>query len=263
MPQLRSNAAIQNALADNPPLELLILRHINMVYSSALRQVAASRLAEDMTLAVFLILAQKQDLIRDSDLVGVWLHSVTKRASKEALHQQSVQERWVAGPARSQGAVRAGADWEKIAPVIDAALDKLAERDRAAIILPLFQNKSFAQTGAALGLSEEDARARHSRVVDKLCQILARQGVTVGSTRLSAAVGSFGIITAPAPVLADALTIARVGVVSGSVEALATSTLAAMSVAVANSSGALISSFPARFSSRREGVLMSARGRMY
>ena len=66
-------------------LDELIRRYMNMVYSSALRQVSDPHLAEDVTQAVFLVLAKKAHKIRAGMPVGGWLLTVTRRTAVDAM----------------------------------------------------------------------------------------------------------------------------------------------------------------------------------
>jgi len=68
-------------------------------------------------------------------------------------------------------------DWEKLRPVLDAAMHELKEADREAILLRYFENRQFAEVGAKLGLNENAARMRVERALEKLRTILGRCGV--------------------------------------------------------------------------------------
>ena len=70
------------------------------------------------------------------------------------------------------------ADWGRLRPVIDDALHALSELDREAVLLRFFQGRAFAEIGAALRLTEEAARKRVERALDKMAGALAKRGVT-------------------------------------------------------------------------------------
>ena len=75
----------------------------------------------------------------------------------------------------------ANADWSHIEPLLDEAMHGLEDSDRAAVLLRYFENKSLREVGQALGTTEEAARKRVSRAVERLREFFARRGVTVGA----------------------------------------------------------------------------------
>jgi hypothetical protein len=78
-------------------------------------------------------------------------------------------------------------DWNAIQPTIDAALEKLKGGDREIILLRYFQKQTFCEIGEALRLSEDAARMRLERALERLRSILSKQGFTSTSTLLSSA----------------------------------------------------------------------------
>lgn len=76
----------------------------------------------------------------------------------------------------SQPAARE-ADWQKLAPVLDQAIGELAAPDRDAVVLRFFKGRPFAEIGATLRLTEDAARMRVKRALDKLHAALVRRGV--------------------------------------------------------------------------------------
>jgi len=80
---------------------------------------------------------------------------------------------------------------------IDDALDGLAEEDRQAIVLRYYGSKSFVEIGQMFGLSDDGARKRVDRALDKLRTVMLRKGVTSTAVALSAALTVNAATTAP------------------------------------------------------------------
>jgi len=93
--------------------------------------------------------------------------------------------------------------WDRLRPVLDSAIDELSKSDREAVILRFLERRAFAEVGVALGISQDAARIRTDRALDKLRILLVRRGITSTSTALSLIVSSQAAISAPVGFAAD------------------------------------------------------------
>ena len=75
--------------------------------------------------------------------------------------------------------------WEDIEPTLNQSLAALGEADRNCVLLRFFQGMTFAETGEALGLSEEAARKRVTRALEKMRRFFGKSGVIVPGTALA------------------------------------------------------------------------------
>lgn len=179
----------------------VVRRNLNLVYSAALRKTGDAHLAEDVSQKVFALLARKAGaLARHPALVG-WLYTTThftaaKLARTERRRRTREQEAQVMQDLISAPAP--AADWERLRPVLDDVMQKLNQSDREAVLLRFFENRPYAEVGARQGLSENAARMRVDRALEKLRALLARQGVTSTTAALALLLADHAVIAAPA-----------------------------------------------------------------
>ena len=180
----------------------LVRRHLGLVYHAALRQTGGdAHRAQDVAQEVFTSLARKARSLAERPTLAGWLHTSTRYAALQAVRterRRQNREQEIYAMTDSLHPDNSGADWERLKPFVDEALHSLGERDREAVLLRFFENRPFAEVGAKLAVSEDAARVRVDRALDKLRATLARHGVTSTAAALSVALATQAGAAVPA-----------------------------------------------------------------
>jgi RNA polymerase sigma factor (sigma-70 family) len=197
----------------------LVRRHLNLVYSVALRQVAGdAHLAEDVAQQVFTALARKAASLAGRPALSGWLYRSAHFAASDVVRverRRRAREQEVHAMNSLMTDPTPPADWDKVRPVLDAAIAELDERDRDAVALRFFDGRSFADVGARLRLTENAARMRVDRALDKLHAALVRRGVSSTAAALGTVLANQAGVAAPAGVAASVTGAALAGAATG------------------------------------------------
>ena len=185
-----------------PAFAELVRRHTNLVYSAALRQAESPGAAAEITQTVFADLARRAGAIAsqisaEASLAG-WL---CRSARNQALNFRRNEFRRHARERLAMEQIvlasENSSDWERLRPVLDAAMAELSEADYDAVVMRFFQNHDLRTVGRALGVSDDTAQKRVSRALEKLREHLTRRGVTTSAAALSVAMSANAVQAAP------------------------------------------------------------------
>ncbi|HEY3755010.1 MAG TPA: sigma-70 family RNA polymerase sigma factor [Opitutaceae bacterium] len=185
---------------DQPAFAEFVQRHSGLVYHVALRSLNGDRhRAEDATASVFADVAHKANRLRAHPAIAGWLHTAARFAAGKIARSESNrqrQEKEAAQLNEIDGPTPAA--WNQLSPFIDSALRRLNEADRTAVLLRYFEGQSHGAIAAALHLSDDAARMRVDRALEKLRGHLLKLGVGSLSAALEQTLAAHALQPAPA-----------------------------------------------------------------
>jgi uncharacterized protein (TIGR03435 family) len=194
-----------------PAFAALVQQHINLVYSAALRYAGNSADAQDVTQAVFVILAQKAAGLRQRTTLTGWLYEATRLTARQLLRtraRRQVREQEACMESTLNDAETENV-WRQLAPLLEEAMTRLNEKERTLLALRYFENKSGAEAAALLGLREWAVHKRTARALEKLRKFFTKRGVVSTTAIIAGAVSAHSVQAAPAA-LAQSVTVAAV-----------------------------------------------------
>lgn len=185
----------------------LVQHHLPMVHATALRRVGGdAHLAQDVAQTVFISLARKASSLRDLGSLAGWLYVSTHRATAEVVRREQRRKQHEQA-AHSMNLTNAPQDLPvdpaSLRHLLDDALMELKSDDREAVILRFFAQHSFAEIGATLRITEEAARKRVDRALEKLHRTLSRRGIVSSVAALGTTMTAAGITTTPATLVSQ------------------------------------------------------------
>jgi RNA polymerase sigma factor (sigma-70 family) len=217
------------ATKSEPAFAALVERYIGLVHSAALRQAGNEHVAEEITQAVFIILARKAASLRPETVLAAWLYRATRYATANLLrasHRRHTREQEVY--MQSTLNEPSNEPWTQLAPLLDDEMNKLGEIDRAALVLRYFENKSSREIAAVLRMEEDAAQKRVARALEKLRDRFAKRGVTMTATVIAGAVSANSVQAAPIGLATTVTAAAAKGIISGSTLTIVNGTLKIM-----------------------------------
>ena len=207
----------------------LVRRHMGRVHSAALRQVGDDPAsAADITQTVFMELARQARKLASHPVLVGWLSTTTHRLAShhirgECRRRRREHEVVVLQDLRQHPELIP--DEPRLKALLDDVLQELGEMDRTAVLLRHVEQRPFSDIGVRLGMSENAARMRVDRALDKLRTRLARRGITSTSSVLISTLAGASATSIP-PGLAAVVTSSVFA--SGSTSAFTSSLLTIM-----------------------------------
>jgi RNA polymerase sigma factor (sigma-70 family) len=204
----------------------LVDRYAALVYHVALRQLGNPQSAEEVTQGVFIALAQKAGKISRRTVLSGWLFRATRFAVLNLVRDENCRRSYEHEALTMQitsDSNEADSVWEQILPHLDDALDRLSQSDRELVLIRFFGSKSYKEVAQVLGITEDTAKKRLSRAIEKLRAFFTRRGVVVPSISLTIAFAAFGAQAAPSGLVSS---VAAAALSKGTIGAASTLTLA-------------------------------------
>jgi len=202
----------------------LVLRHVDLVYSAALRKTGNPHAAEEITQVVFIILAQKAGRILDKTILPGWLYQTARLTASSFLRRETrrVRREQEAYMQTELDTIAPDETWEQLAPLLEDAMGQLGDKDRAAVVLRFFGGKSFSEVASAAGVSENAAKKRVSHALEKLQRYFSKRGVSSTTAIIAGAISTHSVHAAPVTL---AKTISAIAVAKGAAASGSTLTL--------------------------------------
>jgi RNA polymerase sigma factor (sigma-70 family) len=179
---------------------IIVERYGGLVYHTALRQLGNTHKAEEATQAVFIALAQKAGKIPRNAVISSWLFRAARFAVSNLVREEARRQRREQKTATMEFPIQTGTTesvWAQISPHLNDALAKLSEGDRQAVLIRFFEEKSHREVASTLGISEDAAKMRVSRGLEKLRLLFQKKGLGTPSACLAAALSTHGAQAAP------------------------------------------------------------------
>jgi RNA polymerase sigma factor (sigma-70 family) len=183
----------------------IVRRHVDAVYSTALRIIVDPHLAEDVTQATFVALAQNAPTLARREVLSGWLHVTTRNVAAKTVRTEERRRSREKEASLMHSESSAPDDvWNSFAAFLDDALGHLSDADRDALLLRFFERQTAPEIAQRLNLSVEAAQKRVSRALERLRDLLAKSGCALPAAAIGASLSIQAVQAAPASLAASA-----------------------------------------------------------
>jgi RNA polymerase sigma factor (sigma-70 family) len=188
----------------------VLSRHIRMVYAAAMRHTGNPHEAEEITQAVFIILARKAGQLPRGTVLSGWLFQTTRLTACSYI-RNAARRRNREREATMQSNLEKGENddvWRQVAPLLDSAVASLRAKDRDAVVMRYVEGRPLDEVGLAMGASESAAQRRIHRALERLRKFFAKRGVVLTGAILAGSIAANAAPAAPAGLTASVATVA-------------------------------------------------------
>jgi len=162
----------------------MVKRHLSLVFATARRILGDPQLAEEVTQSVFLLLTRKAGGIGSHQPLAGWLyHTARHQALNVSRSEGRRRQREQSAAAMQTNETSPEPEW--ITAELEGAMEELPAEDRDALVLRFLDNRQLRELGTELGISEEAARKRVSRALEKLRGIFGKRGIALSTGLLT------------------------------------------------------------------------------
>jgi len=180
----------------------LVDRYLGLVHSAALRQVGGDfHRAKDVTQKVFTLLARKAPSLTRHPALTAWLYATTHFEASTLMRgerRRQFREEETYQMNELLASSEPEVDWDQLRPVLDGAMFELNEQDREALLWRYFDALPLAVLAQKLGVSENAAKKRVDRALDKMRLLLAKRGARSTTATLALMLGTHAVGAVPA-----------------------------------------------------------------
>ncbi len=184
-----------------PAFAALVSRHVDLVYSAALRVARQPELAEDVTQKTFAAFARSASRLVRHPVPAGWLHKTATNLAADAVRSEIRRRN------REQEAAMImqnppfkdddEAIWSELSRCLDAELASLRDDERNALFLRYFEGRTVKEIALRVGAGEEAVQKRISRALQRLRIRLAGRGLAAGVETLGICLATKAVAVAP------------------------------------------------------------------
>lgn len=178
----------------------IVRRYAGLVYGSALRILANSPDAEDVSQECFLALAGTDGPAPRS--LPAWLHAVATRQALKRIRSDRTRERRERAHAK-RAPEHVDPAWEEIKSYVDEAIEDLPEDLRYAVTAHFLLQRTHRTIARELGVTRQAVSYRIGKGVEEIRRGLKRRGISAPAALLGTLLGAHAHAAAPSELSAS------------------------------------------------------------